>query len=122
MLQLWPYGLRATRWLHAYAVAAPACTQTQLTRAQVHVRVTFEAGDTYRLVSEVLAQHHVDTVVACGGDGTVTEVVETLLARAGGASSALRALRALQHTAPCYVYLPPCRPWRPHQQGATGME
>ena len=46
----------------------------------VDVRVTWEAGDAERYVSEALADG-VHTVVACGGDGTLSEVATTLAHR-----------------------------------------
>ena len=46
----------------------------------VDVRVTWETGDAERYVSEALADG-VHTVVACGGDGTLSEVATTLAHR-----------------------------------------
>ena len=46
----------------------------------VDVRVTWEAGDAERYVSEALGDG-VHTVVACGGDGTLSEVATTLAHR-----------------------------------------
>ncbi|RZA25570.1 MAG: lipid kinase YegS [Lysobacteraceae bacterium] len=46
----------------------------------VDVRVTWEAGDAERYVSEALADG-VHTMVACGGDGTLSEVATTLAHR-----------------------------------------
>lgn len=47
---------------------------------QISVRVTWEAGDAERYVGEALADG-VDTVVAAGGDGTLSEVATTLARR-----------------------------------------
>ena len=47
---------------------------------QVSVRVTWEAGDAERYVAEAIADG-VDTVVAAGGDGTLSEVATTLAHR-----------------------------------------
>ncbi len=44
------------------------------------VRVTWEAGDAERFVSEAIADG-VDTVIAAGGDGTLSEVATTLAHR-----------------------------------------
>lgn len=46
----------------------------------ISVRVTWEAGDAERYVAEAIADG-VDTVVACGGDGTLSEVATTLAHR-----------------------------------------
>ena len=47
---------------------------------QLSVRVTWEAGDAERYVAEAIADG-VDTVVAAGGDGTLSEVATTLAHR-----------------------------------------
>jgi len=47
---------------------------------QLDVRVTWEAGDAERYVAEAIADG-VDTVVAAGGDGTLSEVATTLAHR-----------------------------------------
>ncbi|HEU4813101.1 MAG TPA: lipid kinase YegS [Xanthomonadaceae bacterium] len=47
---------------------------------QVSVRVTWEAGDAERYVAEAIADG-VDTVIAAGGDGTLSEVATTLAHR-----------------------------------------
>ena len=47
---------------------------------RISVRVTWEAGDAERYVAEAIADG-VDTVVAAGGDGTLSEVATTLAAR-----------------------------------------
>jgi lipid kinase YegS len=47
---------------------------------KVDVRVTWEAGDVPRMVREAI-DLHVDTVVAGGGDGTINEVVDSLVAK-----------------------------------------
>lgn len=44
------------------------------------VRVTWEDGDAERYVAEAIA-HGVDTLIAAGGDGTLSEVAETLAHR-----------------------------------------
>lgn len=52
----------------------------------VSVRVTYEAGDTARLAREALADHdseRIDTLVSGGGDGTIHEVVDTVLHELG---------------------------------------
>lgn len=46
----------------------------------LHVRVTWEAGDAERYVAEAIAEG-VDTVIAGGGDGTLSEVATTLAHR-----------------------------------------
>lgn len=48
------------------------------------VRVTWEAGDAGRHVDEAMA-NGVDTVIAAGGDGTLSEVARTLAEREGDA-------------------------------------
>lgn len=45
---------------------------------QLDVRVTWEAGDARRLVSEAVAAGY-QTLIAGGGDGTVREIAETLV-------------------------------------------
>eukprot|EP00903_Cladosiphon_okamuranus_P000800 g798.t1 len=48
----------------------------------VSVRVTYEAGDVARLVSEALhdqSESRIDTLVSAGGDGTLHEVVDAVL-------------------------------------------
>ncbi|HET8819184.1 MAG TPA: lipid kinase YegS [Xanthomonadaceae bacterium] len=57
---------------------------------QLSVRVTWEPGDAERYVAEAIADG-VDTVVAAGGDGTLSEVATTL-ARRNEAADALPAL------------------------------
>jgi len=47
---------------------------------QLEVRVTWESGDAERYVAEAIA-HGVDTFIAAGGDGTLSEVAETLAHR-----------------------------------------
>ncbi|MCS4278077.1 lipid kinase YegS [Stenotrophomonas rhizophila] len=47
---------------------------------QLEVRVTWESGDAERYVAEAIA-HGVDTIIAAGGDGTLSEVAETLAHR-----------------------------------------
>lgn len=47
----------------------------------ISVRVTWEAGDAERYVAEAIADG-VDTIVAAGGDGTLSEVATTLAHRA----------------------------------------
>ena len=47
---------------------------------RISVRVTWEAGDAERYVAEAIADG-VDTVVAAGGDGTLSEVATTLAHR-----------------------------------------
>ncbi len=44
---------------------------------ELAVRVTWETGDAARCVDEAIAAH-ADTVVACGGDGTLREVASAL--------------------------------------------
>lgn len=46
----------------------------------LEVRVTWEDGDAERYVAEAIA-HGVDTIIAAGGDGTLSEVAETLAHR-----------------------------------------
>ena len=53
---------------------------------QVSVRVTWETGDAERYVAEAIADG-VDTVVAAGGDGTLSEVATTLAHRAESADA-----------------------------------
>lgn len=48
--------------------------------ATLEVRVTWEEGDAERYVAEAIAQG-VDTIIAAGGDGTLSEVAETLAHR-----------------------------------------
>lgn len=52
---------------------------------RVDVRVTWEAGDAQRYVDEGLAAG-VATIVACGGDGTLSEVAAALAHREGEAA------------------------------------
>lgn len=47
---------------------------------RLSVRVTWEGGDAERYVAEAIADG-VDTIVACGGDGTLSEVASTLAQR-----------------------------------------
>lgn len=49
-------------------------------RATLEVRVTWEEGDAERYVAEAIA-HGVETIIAAGGDGTLSEVAETLAHR-----------------------------------------
>ena len=51
---------------------------------RISARVTWEAGDAERYVAEAIADG-VDTVVAVGGDGTLSEVATTLAHREEGA-------------------------------------
>ena len=60
---------------------------------QLDVRVTWEAGDAERYVGEAIADG-VDTVIAGGGDGTLSEVA-TALAQRDEAADALPALGLL---------------------------
>jgi len=53
---------------------------------QLEVRVTWESGDAERYVAEAIA-HGVDTIIAAGGDGTLSEVAETLAHRAEAADA-----------------------------------
>ncbi len=53
---------------------------------QVDVRVTWESGDAERYVAEAIAEG-VDTVIAAGGDGTLSEVAATLANRDLGADA-----------------------------------
>lgn len=46
----------------------------------LEVRVTWEGGDAERYVAEAI-DHGVDTIIAAGGDGTLSEVAETLAHR-----------------------------------------
>lgn len=58
-------------------------TAVQALRARgiaLDVRVTWESGDAERYVAEAI-EHGVDTVIAAGGDGTLSEVAETLAHR-----------------------------------------
>lgn len=55
---------------------------------QLDVRVTWEAGDTQRLVSEAL-QAGYPTLIAGGGDGTLRDVAETMALAKTNASLAL---------------------------------
>jgi lipid kinase YegS len=48
--------------------------------ATLEVRVTWEEGDAERYVAEAIAQG-VETIIAAGGDGTLSEVAETLAHR-----------------------------------------
>ncbi|WP_313274668.1 lipid kinase YegS [Stenotrophomonas sp. LGBM10] len=48
--------------------------------ATLEVRVTWEEGDAERYVAEAIA-HGVETIIAAGGDGTLSEVAETLAHR-----------------------------------------
>ncbi|MCO6457101.1 MAG: lipid kinase YegS [Pirellulaceae bacterium] len=54
----------------------------------IEVRVTWESGDAARF-AEQAAREQVEVVVACGGDGTVNEVVHGLLAGNAGPETAL---------------------------------
>lgn len=54
--------------------------------ARLDVRVTWEAGDAERYVAEAIADG-VDTVIAAGGDGTLSEVATTLAHREEGADA-----------------------------------
>lgn len=42
---------------------------------EVEVRVTYEEGDSDRVVQEALERKDVDVLVAAGGDGSVNEVL-----------------------------------------------
>ncbi|MES2857737.1 MAG: lipid kinase YegS [Pseudomonadota bacterium] len=53
---------------------------------RLDVRVTWEAGDAERYVAEAIADG-VDTVIAAGGDGTLSEVATTLAHRDEAASA-----------------------------------
>jgi lipid kinase YegS len=55
---------------------------------RVEVRVTWESGDVARLVREAIAMS-VDTVVAGGGDGTINEVTQALIASDSAANPSL---------------------------------
>ncbi|MGE8362112.1 lipid kinase YegS [Pseudomonas sp.] len=55
---------------------------------ELAVRVTWEAGDTQRLVEEALAAGY-PTLIAGGGDGTLREVAETMAKAQSSASLAL---------------------------------
>ncbi len=46
----------------------------------LQVRVTWEGGDAERYVADAI-EHGVDTIIAAGGDGTLSEVAETLAHR-----------------------------------------
>ena len=67
--------------LHGKAASRPPVREAvNAIRAEGHiveVRVTWEAGDTGRIAQEA-AEDGVDTVVAGGGDGSITEVVTGL--------------------------------------------
>ena len=52
---------------------------------KVEVRVTWEAGDVRRIVREAI-DSRADTVVAGGGDGTINEVVDALIAHQSAGS------------------------------------
>lgn len=60
------------------------------TGLQLDVRVTWEAGDAERYVTEAIAEG-VDTILAAGGDGTLSEIA-TALARRDEPADALPAL------------------------------
>ncbi len=49
----------------------------------MEVRVTYEPGDSDRIVEEALASKNVDAIVAAGGDGSVNEAsaIPSLIAR-----------------------------------------
>jgi len=53
---------------------------------QLDVRVTWEGGDAGRYVAEAIADG-VDTVIAGGGDGTLSEVASALAGREEDADS-----------------------------------
>lgn len=57
-----------------------AVTQARERGARLDVRVTWESGDAERYVTEAIADG-VDTVIAGGGDGTLSEVATTLAHR-----------------------------------------
>ena len=59
---------------HSYTALAVLCCRHS--GHHVEVRVTYEAGDSTRLVQEALSlcQDASCTVVAAGGDGTINEV------------------------------------------------
>jgi lipid kinase YegS len=83
--------------VHGKAAGRPdlraAVAQQRGAGHDVSVRITWEAGDTPRMTREAL-EEGVDTVVACGGDGTVNEVA-TGLAAAGLGHERLPALGVL---------------------------
>lgn len=70
-----------------------AVTQARERGARLDVRVTWESGDAERYVTEAIADG-VDTVIAGGGDGTLSEVATSLAHRDEGAD-ALPALALL---------------------------
>lgn len=70
-----------------------AVTQARERGTRLDVRVTWESGDAERYVTEAIADG-VDTVIAGGGDGTLSEVATTLAHRDEGAD-ALPALALL---------------------------
>ncbi|WP_340648327.1 lipid kinase YegS [Pseudoxanthomonas winnipegensis] len=70
-----------------------AVTQARERGTRLDVRVTWESGDAERYVTEAIADG-VDTVIAGGGDGTLSEVAATLAHRDEGAD-ALPALALL---------------------------
>jgi len=70
-----------------------AVTRMREAGVQLDVRVTWEAGDAERYVAEAIIDG-VDTVVAGGGDGTLSEVATTLAHR-GEAADALPSLGLL---------------------------
>ncbi|TBV74462.1 lipid kinase YegS [Pseudoxanthomonas winnipegensis] len=70
-----------------------AVTQARARGTRLDVRVTWESGDAERYVTEAIADG-VDTVIAGGGDGTLSEVATTLAHRDEGAD-ALPALALL---------------------------
>ena len=43
---------------------------------EVEIRVTYEEGDSDRIVREALKAKDVDVLVAAGGDGSVNEVTD----------------------------------------------
>ena len=59
------------------ATRLPRCARRGIA---LDVRVTWEAGDAERYVSEAIADG-VDTIIAAGGDGTLSEVATTLAHR-----------------------------------------
>jgi lipid kinase YegS len=61
---------------------------------EVGVRVTWEGGDAARSAREAVAEG-IDVIAACGGDGTVNEVVRGLLESAEGTVAALRSALAV---------------------------
>jgi lipid kinase YegS len=76
-----PQNWRVRILLHGKAASRPdireAVKKARDSGNHIEVRVTWEAGDTQRLVREAVAEG-IETVVAGGGDGTINEVVTGL--------------------------------------------